>query len=97
MTADPEDEYLAALGGVVTGYASAETAVHILARHLSGLEDDKARIIFGGMALGHVIDRIRRMLALDDVDAATVADIEACFIQLGTSSRPARTSPHHHR
>jgi hypothetical protein len=78
-----EDEYLAALGGVISAYADAETAVHILARNLSGLDDDKARIVFGGMQLRHVMDRVRKLLALDSSPADMVANVESCFTQLG--------------
>jgi hypothetical protein len=46
--APPADErHYAALGRFVTAYASAEAAVFVVARHLSKLDDAKARVIFG--------------------------------------------------
>jgi hypothetical protein len=37
--------YFAAVGRFIVEYAAAEAAAHLLARHLSGLSDEKARII----------------------------------------------------
>jgi hypothetical protein len=54
-----EDVSFEALGRFVTAYATAESGVHILARTLSGLADEKARIVFGGMRLTDAIDCIR--------------------------------------
>ncbi|HEX7563032.1 MAG TPA: hypothetical protein VF396_07220, partial [Bradyrhizobium sp.] len=55
----PDTPHYEALGRFVTTFATAEAAVHLLARHLSGLSDEKARIIFGGMRLPDISDIIR--------------------------------------
>ena len=38
-----------ALGRFVASFANVEGIVHVLARKVSGLSDEKARILFGGM------------------------------------------------
>lgn len=71
-----------AIGRFVTSFANAEAAVHILARHFSGLSDEKARIIFGGMRLPDISDLIRHIAALDNLDPETVEAIDSCLTQL---------------
>jgi hypothetical protein len=78
-----EDEpYFAALGRFIVAYALAESSVHQLARKLSGLNDHKARVIFGGMRVVDIIDRIRRLLKLAKRSKKTCDAIEDCFGQL---------------
>jgi hypothetical protein len=60
-----EPEYFEWLGRFVTSYAKAEAAVHVLARKLSGLDDLRARVVFGGMRLGDLTDRARQMFRMD--------------------------------
>jgi len=48
---ESDTSHYEAVGRFVTTFATAEAAVHMLARKLSGLSDAKARIIFGGMRL----------------------------------------------
>lgn len=85
LTAPPIDKgtpLYEALGRFITAYANAEVAVHRVARKVSGLPDDKARILFSGMRLDHVIERIRALLAIDDPGGKTIAELEDCFKQL---------------
>src|ERR1035437_8868002 len=71
-----------AVGRFISSFASAEAAAHALARKLSGLSDKKARIIFGGMRLGDITDRIRGMMLADAIAENTYADIDSCLTQL---------------
>jgi hypothetical protein len=78
-----------ALGRFVAAFASAEGSIHIIARKLSGLSDDKARILFRGMRLTDLIDRIRGIIQLDRSNKSTDesrSDIEACLDQLALIS-----------
>jgi hypothetical protein len=75
-----------ALGRFIASFANVEGVLHVIARKLSGLNDDKARLVFGGMRLTDIIDRIRSFLHLDQADGKsdeTFHDIEACLEQLG--------------
>lgn len=71
-----------ALGRFIAAFASAEGAVHLLVRKFSGLSDEKARILFGGMQLNDVIDRLRQFINLDDVSPETFSEIDDCLTQL---------------
>jgi hypothetical protein len=71
-----------ALGRVITSFANAEAAVHVLARKLSGLPDAKARIIFGGMRLVDLTDIVKQMARIDAVSSEQYLEIEKCLTQL---------------
>lgn len=71
-----------AMGRFVTTFATAEAAVHMLARKLSGLSDAKARIVFGGMRLPDLIDIIRQMARIDGVEEDVYSNIDGCLTQL---------------
>jgi hypothetical protein len=74
--------YFEAIGRLIVEYAAAESALHILARKLSGLSDAKARAIFAGMRLSDLTDRIRHMMRLDNIPDDWFADIDGCLVQL---------------
>lgn len=80
MKREDEAEY-AQLGRFITAFTNAEP-VHMLARKLSGMPDAKARLVFGGIRLGDLTDRIRAMMRLDNVEAKAYADVDACLSQL---------------
>jgi hypothetical protein len=71
-----------AVGRFISSFASAEAAAHALARKLSGLTDKKARVIFGGMRLGDITDRMRGMMLADVVAEKIYTDINSCLTQL---------------
>ena len=71
------------VGRFVTSFANAEAAVHMLARHLCGLSDEKARIIFGGMRLPDISDIIRHIAKIDKLAAETLEVVDECLTQLG--------------
>lgn len=77
-----EQDYFAAVGKLITGYAGAEQAVHSLARRLSKLTDAKARIIFSGMRIGEIADRIRGLLLVTKASQKRTNEINACLAQL---------------
>lgn len=56
-----EDDYYAAVGKLITSYAKAEAAANIFTRKLSGLSDDSARCIFGGMRLVDLTERLKNL------------------------------------
>jgi hypothetical protein len=62
-----EDKIYAAFGRFIAAYAPAESGFHILARTLSMLPEAKARIIFSGMRLNDIIERIRALSKPDDM------------------------------
>jgi hypothetical protein len=74
--------YYEALGRFITAYASAEAGVHELTRCLSKLSEEKARVIFAGMRLGDLTDRIRAMLRTDKVDEKICSEIDTCLVHL---------------
>jgi hypothetical protein len=79
----PEDEpYFAALGKFIASYAMAEHQVHILARRLTNMNDAKARIVFSGMRLGDLSDRIRGILRATNTKKKRFDEIDACLTQL---------------
>ncbi len=78
----PSDEqFYAALGRFIASYAAVEVVIHQLARKLSNLKDDKARVLFGGMRLGDVTSRTRALLKLSNRSQKIKEDIESCFAQ----------------
>jgi len=81
---DPSSDdkpYYEAIGRFVVAYAQLEGVLHTLARRLSGLKDDKARIVFSGMRLGDLNTRIRGLLRVTKRSPKVKADIEACLSQ----------------
>jgi hypothetical protein len=79
-----ETTYFAALGRMIAAYAGAEASVHMLARHLSGLPEVKARAVFGGMRLSDLVERIRNMMRIDKIPDGTIQDVDASIVQLET-------------
>ena len=71
----------AVIGRLVVEYARAETYVNLLARHLLG-NDHAGLIVFSGMRLGDLTDRIRGMLRVNQATEQDCADIDACLVQL---------------
>jgi hypothetical protein len=69
-------------GKFTAEYAQAETAARIFARSLSGMPIAKAKIIFDGMRLGDVAERIRRLMRYENVESGNYDDIDACLTQL---------------
>jgi hypothetical protein len=57
-----EASYYEAVGRLITSYAAAEGVAHILARKYSGLSDDVARIIFGGMRYADLKERLKKLV-----------------------------------
>lgn len=78
-----DDPYFAALGRFVVSYASAEHEVHGLARRLSRVTDAKGRVIFRGMRLGDLTDRIRGLLEVTKASIRIHDEVDACLRQLG--------------
>ena len=78
-----EDEpYFAALGRFIAAYAMAENQVHVLARRLTRLNDAKARIVFSGMRLGDLSERIRGLLRLNASSTRKYDEADVCLRQL---------------
>jgi len=78
-----EDEpSMAALGRFVVSYANAEHQVHLFARDLTRLSDAKARIVFSGMRLGDLSERIRGLLRVAEISTKRYTEADACLQQL---------------
>jgi hypothetical protein len=79
----PEDQpYYAAFGKFIASYAGAESQVHVLARRLTRLSDNKARIVFSGMRLGDLAERIRGLLRVTEASNKRYDEIDGCLRQL---------------
>lgn len=78
----PDTPLYEAVGRFVTSYAHAEAAVHMLARYLSGLSDEKARIVFGGMRLPDLSDIIRHFIKIDNLPEETQEAVDSCLTQM---------------
>ena len=61
LMAEQQVPFYAALGRFITAYALAEAGVHIAARYFSGLSEKNARVIFAGMRLGDLSERLRKL------------------------------------
>ena len=77
-----DDPYFAALGRFIVGYATAEHEVHKLARKLARVTDAKGRIIFSGMRLGDLAERVRGLLRATKASKKFYDEIDACIAQL---------------
>jgi len=69
LFAEPSKEEIAdyaAFGRFIAAFALAEGGVHIAARQFSGLTDDNARVIFGGMRLTNLAEKLRKLTAETD-------------------------------
>ena len=78
-----DDPYFAALCRFIVSYASTEHEVHGLARRLSRVTDVKGRVIFSGMRLGDLTERIRGLLRVTKASARIYDEVDACLRQLG--------------
>jgi hypothetical protein len=95
--ANPEDiPYYAEVGRFIVQYAKAEAAVHILARKLTGLNDDPARIIFSGMRLDDLATRVRGLMRISTANAHIFHDVDACLTQLDVISKQRSKLVHRH-
>lgn len=68
-----EDRYFASFGRFIAAYAMAEAGAHVAARHFSGMPEEKGRIMFSGMRLSDLFDRLRQFV----VGTAHATDIDA--------------------
>jgi len=64
----PESEpgHFSELGRMVTTYARAEAAVHLLAGRVSGFPDAEVRARFSGMRLSDLTKRVRQMMRTNE-------------------------------
>jgi hypothetical protein len=72
-------EHFAAFGSFIASYALAESIVHCVTRDFSGLDDEPARIVFSGMRLGDLTDRLRK---LTRANPKLYKEIDDCLTQL---------------
>jgi len=79
-----EDRTFAAFGRFIASYALAEAGFHIAARAFSGMPEDKARIVFAGMRLADVVERLSRLVR-DTPDAKEIADLTGHFDLIGSA------------
>jgi hypothetical protein len=56
-----ETAYFAAYGRFVAAFALAEAALHVAARHFSGISEENARVIFGGLNRGELGEIVRKL------------------------------------
>lgn len=75
-----DSQHFEAVGRFVTRYALAEAAVHMLARKVLGVSDEKGRVIFANMRLGDIVDRVRAIMRADK--SPYYAEVDDCLIHL---------------
>ncbi|MBR0693492.1 hypothetical protein [Bradyrhizobium lablabi] len=90
----PDTPHYEAVGRFVTSFANAEAAVHLLVRQLSGMPDDKARIVFGGMRLPDLTEIIRRLMRIDNAPLSNQTVIDDCLTQLVAISKRRHSLVH---
>jgi hypothetical protein len=73
-------EHFAAFGSLIAAYAHAESLVHYVTRVFSGLDDKQARIVFSGMRLGDLTERLRK---LTRSKPKIYKEIDDCLTRLG--------------
>ena len=71
-----------AIGLLISNYAKVETALHIYARRLSGIDDAKARIFLAKLQVSDVIGRIKELLSLSGASTVDIAEFEMLSKQL---------------
>src|SRR5258708_4461995 len=76
-------DYFAKFGQFIHWYASVERIVHYVFRHFSGLPQEAARTIDGGMALSALIGLIHRVVVARKVSEAERNELELLFDHLG--------------
>jgi len=77
--AERDQKHYAAFGRFIAAYALAEAMLHTAARYFSGIEDAAPRIIFSGMRLGDLAERVR---GLTRSKGEIHSEIDACLIHL---------------
>jgi hypothetical protein len=82
-----ETQYFSALGKFVAEYALTESTIHQLARRFSGLSDAKARIIFGKMRIGDIIDCVKQMMQVDEIDTKIHKLVSDCLLHFKDLSK----------
>jgi hypothetical protein len=81
-TIKEDDPYFAALGRFIVRYAAAEHQVHGLAIRLAGITEAKGRIIFSGMRLGDLAERVRGLLRATKASERLYSEVDACVTQI---------------
>ena len=81
-----DDPYFAALGRFIVSYATAEHQIHGLARRLIRIADEKGRIVFSGMRLGDLAERVRGLLKVTKASEKLFKDVDSCVTQLDVIS-----------
>jgi hypothetical protein len=79
-----EDRTFAAFGRFIASYALAEAGFHIAARSFSGMPEAKARIVFAGMRLADVTERLSRFVA-ETPNAKEIAELISQFDLIGSA------------
>jgi hypothetical protein len=76
-------EYFAKFGQFIHWYANVERIVHYVFRHFSGLPQEAARTIDGGMNLSALVSLIRRIIVARKVSQTDRNELECLFDHLG--------------
>lgn len=77
-----EAEIYEAIGRLVTQYAMAEAALHVAAWKISGLSEERGRLIYSGMRTADIVKRVRGMFEANRNEQSIRDDFEACYTQL---------------
>ena len=71
-----------AIGLLISNYAKVETALHMYARRLSGLDDAKARVLLSTLRISEVIARVKSLHLLSGTCASDIAEFEVLSKQM---------------
>jgi len=82
-----QDEFYKAFGEFILWYARVENTVHALFRHCTGMPEDVARVISGGMRISDVMGITKRLAKVREFDENTQAEIENVFTQMNEISK----------
>ena len=93
----PESEpgHFSELGRMVTTYARAEAAVHLLAGRVSGFPDAEVRARFSGMRLSDLTKRVRQMMRSNETPEKVSQEAAGRFCTLARArvqKRPVVTT-----
>src|SRR6516162_2090648 len=93
----PESEpgHFSELGRMVTTYARAEAAVHLLAGRVSGFPDAEVRARFSGMRLSDLTKRVRQMMRTNETPEKVSQEAAGRFCTLARArvqKRPVVTT-----
>lgn len=79
---DPRTPMWRAIGLFISNYAKVETALHMYAQYLTGLDYAKARVLLSNQKTSDIVERIKSLLPLSDTSSINVTEFEVLQKQI---------------